>query len=185
MDVKIEARNEILALRIEDTILEIHNQKDRVLNEEEFKALAEEKELIEFETHCLYSILKAIGKVSFERKKRVTREEFNLTHNYCPVCFNEDLLTTLVGYIERDDQDYEDHNSAQCEECGWSGTCMDLVEFQPEVSLTAEQKDVIIEEWRKIETDLSYLIAKRKMEECFYSHNIAHIRKGQLGKRSA
>lgn len=183
MDVQIEARNEFIANRIEETILEIHDQKDKVLNEDEFKVLVEEKELIEFEAHCLYKILKSIGRVSFERKKRITRDEFELLHNFCPVCFNDKLLTTFIGYVERSDEDYEDHNSTQCEECGWSGTCMDLVEKQPVVTLSPGEKDVLIDKLRAEETDLSYLIAKRRMEECFYSMDIVNIRRNQLGKK--
>lgn len=58
----------------------------------------------------------------------LSRDQFDELHKRCPECKSKKYTTTLIGYVEYSDKDYEDHNDITCVECGFEGTTMDLVE---------------------------------------------------------
>ena len=60
---------------------------------------------------------------------RITRKIFEESHKYCPNCGNDKFKSTLIGYIENSNKDFEDHNNIWCK-CGFTGTSMDLISLE-------------------------------------------------------
>jgi hypothetical protein len=56
-------------------------------------------------------------------------EEYYRLHECCPICGNDCIETTCVGYLNRD------MNKARCK-CGWTGLVDDLVQY----NILAEKK---------------------------------------------
>ena len=64
-------------------------------------------------------------------KNRITPKQFYNKHNFCPRCNNDYLTCTLMGVIEDTSKDFIDNlNIVRCENCGFKGNYLDLLEFR-------------------------------------------------------
>lgn len=54
----------------------------------------------------------------------MSKETYYSKHNSCPKCGNSTFISTYIGYIWSNINDYK----VECNSCGWTGITHDLVE---------------------------------------------------------
>jgi hypothetical protein len=69
---------------------------------------------------------------SIDDIRREARQAFYANHCYCPLCGNDRITQTCVGFVSSDPAYYTDTNKAYCK-CGWHGLVCDLVATKAEV----------------------------------------------------